>query len=239
MKSEVATPKAPYNADKFFETQKKVMKNPESLSLVQENSKWDIVNLLSDTTQKENIENEKKSSIALITEELIKILKEWTYHSPFIITQLINLINKNQDINEKDEYSHAALLTTLSSHSVFIDALKYALEDADLDVNNNHGASIKIAVANNNIEAFRLLLKREDLDVNLLLKSEFQSIDEVLDAFKVGEEVDNPWIIDKILGERRWEKKQEKRKAKKEQEIRDIREEMKELIKQHPSYNKY
>ncbi len=46
MKSEVTTTKAPYNADKFFETQENVIKKPESLSLVQEDIKEKEVTVL-------------------------------------------------------------------------------------------------------------------------------------------------------------------------------------------------
>jgi len=82
------------------------------------------------------------------------------------IKEAIELINKNQDINEKDEFGYT-ILNLLVSAPRYTDILKIALADKKIDVNNKDWDALRLAAGNKNLEAFELLLQRPDLNVML------------------------------------------------------------------------
>ena len=124
--------------------------------------------LVKQLNKDENIEVKENPTISEVVGKLEELLKdEKAYKHTKLIKETIGLLNKNQNLNELDDYWHPVLghIIALSYYSLGQEALKSVLEDQSLDVNACYGYPLSLAISNKNLKAMELLLERKDLDV--------------------------------------------------------------------------
>jgi len=134
-----------------------------------------------------------------------------------MIRENIALINQDNNINEKDSFGYN-ILTLLLSDPIYKDILAIVLQDANVDVNNNGGNPLMIAASNKNLEAFKLLLQRADINVNIKDRSE-NNVFYWIDGWPSSKYGSLTEIVRTM-------------------KYRSIRKEMKKLIRNHPNYKK-
>ena len=169
----------------------------------------------------ETVEVKENPTITEVVGKLEELLKdEKAYKHMKLIKETVQLLNKNQNLNELDEYGHPVLghIIALSYYSLGQEALKRLLEDQSLDVNACYGYPLSLAISNKNLKAMELLLERKDLDVMACLQNPEVGKDSLeQEVERLG---DRDTVIERVG----------------KVETRAIKKKMMKLLKSHPSY---
>jgi len=177
--------------------------------------------LVKQLNKEETVEVKENPTITEVVGKLEELLKdEKAYKHTKLIKETVQLLNKNQNLNELDEYGHPVLghIIALSYYSLGQEALKRLLEDQSLDVNACYGYPLSLAIANKNLKAMELLLERKDLDVMACLQNPEVGKDSLeQEVERLG---DRDTVIERVG----------------KVETRAIKKKMMKLLKSHPSY---
>lgn len=154
-------------------------------------------NLIKQLHKDGNIEVKENPTITEVVDKLERLLKdEKAYRHTKLIKETIELLNKNQNLNELDEYWHPVLgrIVALSYYPLGEEALKTVLKDKSLDVNAEDYYALSLAVSNLNLKAVKLFLKRGDL----YTRGYLGNLDKKWDT--LGKLVNRLWDIDYPIG---------------------------------------
>lgn len=177
--------------------------------------------LVKQLNKEETVEAKENPTITEVVAKLEELLKdEKAYKHTKLIKETIGLLNKNQNLNELDDYWKPVLgyIIALSYYSLGQEALKSVLEDQSLDVNACYGYPLSLAISNQNLKAMELLLERKDLDVMAYSKDPEPGKDSLEQKIKrLG---DRDTVIERVG----------------KVETRAIKKKMMKLLKSHPSY---
>lgn len=177
--------------------------------------------LVKQLNKEETVEVKENPTITEVVGKLEELLKdEKAYKHTKLIKETVQLLNKNQNLNELDDYWHPVLghIIALSYYSLGQEALKRLLEDQSLDVNACYGYPLSLAISNKNLKAMELLLERKDLDVMAYSKDPETGNDSLEQKI---ERLGNRDTVIERVGK---------------VETQAIKKKMMKLLKSHPSY---
>lgn len=161
------------------------------------NNTEEAKNLVKQLNKNESMEKKENPTITEAVGKLEALLKdEKAYRHTKLIKETIELLNKNQNLNELDEYWHPVLgrIVALSYYPLGREVLKTVLKDKSLDVNAEDYYALSLAVSNLNLEAVKLFLKRGDL----YTRGYLGNLDNKWDT--LGKLVNRLWDIDSPIG---------------------------------------